>query len=72
MEENGLIDRIAVWLATGLGVGLVSPAPGTAGGLWGLPLALAMGGLEFGGQVFLGSATNHREYGVTFRWTPQF
>ena len=29
----------AVWLATGLGVGLVSPAPGTVGALWGLPWA---------------------------------
>ncbi len=32
----------AVWLATGLGVGLVTPAPGTIGGLWGLPLAWAL------------------------------
>ncbi len=31
--------RLAVLLATGLGVGLVAPAPGTVGGLWGLPLA---------------------------------
>ncbi|MGI9455087.1 MAG: phosphatidylglycerophosphatase A family protein [Aeoliella sp.] len=29
----------AVWLATGLGVGLVMPAPGTFGALWGLPIA---------------------------------
>lgn len=29
----------AVWLATGLGVGLVTPAPGTFGALWGLPWA---------------------------------
>ncbi|MEM6656004.1 MAG: phosphatidylglycerophosphatase A [Planctomycetota bacterium] len=26
----------AVWFATGLGVGLVAPAPGTVGALWGL------------------------------------
>ena len=33
----------AVWLATGLGVGLVAPAPGTVGSaLWGLPLAWAI------------------------------
>lgn len=32
---------LAVWLATGLGVGLVMPAPGTFGALWGLPLAYA-------------------------------
>lgn len=30
---------LAVWLATGLGIGLVMPAPGTFGTLWGLPLA---------------------------------
>ena len=38
-----LRDKFSVWLATGLGVGLVSPAPGTIGGLWGLPLAWAVG-----------------------------
>lgn len=32
----------AVWLATGLGVGLVAPAPGTVGALWGLPWAWAV------------------------------
>ncbi len=35
--------KFALWIATGLGVGLVSPAPGTIGGLWGLPLAWAVG-----------------------------
>jgi phosphatidylglycerophosphatase A len=30
--------RLAMWVATGLGVGLVAPAPGTIGGLWGLAL----------------------------------
>jgi phosphatidylglycerophosphatase A len=30
---------LAVWLATGFGVGLAVPAPGTFGALWGLPLA---------------------------------
>jgi phosphatidylglycerophosphatase A len=36
----------AVWLATGLGVGLIAPAPGTAGAaMWGMPLAWAIGGL---------------------------
>lgn len=34
--------RFSIWLATGLGVGLVSPAPGTVGGLWGIPLAWAI------------------------------
>ena len=33
---------LAVWLATGLGVGLVAPAPGTIGGLWGIPIAVAI------------------------------
>ena len=32
------LGRLAMWLATGLGVGLVAPAPGTIGGLWGLAL----------------------------------
>jgi phosphatidylglycerophosphatase A len=36
----------AVWLATGSGVGLISPAPGTIGAaVWGLPLAWAIGHL---------------------------
>jgi len=43
MNETKPQSRLAIWLATGLGVGLVSPAPGTIGGLWGLPLALAVG-----------------------------
>ena len=29
----------AVWIATGLGVGLVAPAPGTVGALWGIAWA---------------------------------
>lgn len=39
-------DRLALWLSTGLGVGLATPAPGTVGSLWGLPLAVAMGTLQ--------------------------
>ena len=39
---SGFLDKACVWLATGLGIGLVSPAPGTVGGLWGLPLAWAV------------------------------
>lgn len=35
-------DRWVVWLATGLGVGRVLPAPGTWGSLWGLPLTWAL------------------------------
>ena len=46
--------RLAVWLATGLGVGLVAPAPGTMGGLWGLPLAWAIRQIPApGGQLIL-------------------
>lgn len=33
---------LAIWLATGLGIGLVSKAPGTVGALWGLPLYAAV------------------------------
>jgi len=40
-----IAHRAAVWLATGLGLGLVTPAPGTVAGLWGVPLAAAMGSL---------------------------
>jgi len=45
-SSSGLVGRIAVWIATGLGVGLVCPAPGTFGtAIWGLPLAWAVGQL---------------------------
>ena len=43
MNETKPRGKFALWIATGLGVGLVSPAPGTVGGLWGLPLAWAVG-----------------------------
>ena len=46
---NKLSDRASVWLATGAGIGLVSPAPGTVGGLWGLPLAWLIG--QLGGNA---------------------
>jgi len=39
---NSLAGRLAVWLASGLGVGFAFPAPGTIGGLWGIPLAVAL------------------------------
>lgn len=35
-------SSLAVWLASGLGVGFLGPAPGTLGALWGLPLAVAI------------------------------
>ena len=47
-HSASLTDRLAVWIATGFGIGLVSPAPGTMGGLWGLPLAWAITRLPMG------------------------
>ena len=45
-------DRLAVWVATGLGIGLVAPAPGTIGGLWGLLLIPAVTSLDhMGAQI---------------------
>ncbi len=43
MNIRTLTDRLAIWIATGFGVGLISPAPGTIGGLWGLPLVWLIG-----------------------------
>ncbi|MEX2171908.1 MAG: phosphatidylglycerophosphatase A [Pirellulales bacterium] len=37
--SRGSLRSPAVWLATGLGIGLIGPAPGTLGALWGLLLA---------------------------------
>lgn len=37
-----LAGRLAVWGATGVGIGLVTPAPGTVGGLLGIPLSWAV------------------------------
>jgi phosphatidylglycerophosphatase A len=56
----GFSRRIAVWLATGLGVGLVATAPGTFGAaIWGLPLAWAIGQLPgIGWQVCAIFVTN--------------
>jgi phosphatidylglycerophosphatase A len=56
----GFSGRVAVWLATGLGLGLVAPAPGTFGAaIWGLPLAWAIGQLPgIGWQVCAILATN--------------
>src|SRR5262245_5247377 len=45
-SSRGVLGRIAVWIATGFGLGLVCPAPGTFGtAIWGLPLAWAIGQL---------------------------
>jgi len=53
MDDRKLGSRAAVWMATGLGVGLVSPAPGTVGGLWGLLLVWAIGCLSTVGAQIL-------------------
>lgn len=51
-SDFSLSNRIAVWIATGLGIGCVSPAPGTVGGLWGIPLVWAVSYLpEIGWQL---------------------
>ena len=42
LKPPSLGDRLNVWIASGLGVGLVVPAPGTVGGLWGLALVPAV------------------------------
>ena len=49
----GFFDRVAMWVATGFGVGLVAPAPGTIGtAIWGLPLAWVIGQLpSIGWQI---------------------
>jgi phosphatidylglycerophosphatase A len=52
--SNTLSARVSVWLASGLGIGLVTVAPGTIGGLWGILVAWAVGQLpQTGGQVAL-------------------
>src|SRR4051794_4535457 len=49
----GLFARVSTCVATGLGLGLIVPAPGTFGAaVWGLPLAWAIGRLPgFAWQV---------------------
>ena len=37
-----MADRLAIWGATGFGIGLVTCAPGTVGGLLGIPLSWAI------------------------------
>lgn len=44
-SDQPVSHRLAVWVATGLGVGLATPAPGTVGGLWGLLLLPAIASL---------------------------
>lgn len=42
-KPSGLGNRLSVWIATGFGLGLMAPAPGTFGtAVWGLPLAWAI------------------------------
>jgi phosphatidylglycerophosphatase A len=46
-SRSAVGERLSVWLATGLGLGLATPAPGTiAGGLFGLPLAYGVAHLS--------------------------
>jgi phosphatidylglycerophosphatase A len=42
-DENPARDKLAVQLATGLGIGMIPVAPGTFGTLLGLPLAWVIG-----------------------------
>lgn len=42
LQDSSQRFSLSVLLATGLGVGLVAPAPGTVGALWGLPWAWAV------------------------------
>jgi len=52
MNENSSTNRVVTWLSTGLGIGMATPAPGTVGGLWGIPLAWAIWEwLPLGSQV---------------------
>jgi phosphatidylglycerophosphatase A len=41
-DPQDLANRLSLWVATGLGIGLVTPAPGTIGGLLGVPLSWAI------------------------------
>ncbi len=41
-DANSLAGRLAVWVATGFGIGFVAPAPGTIGGLWAWALVPAV------------------------------
>ncbi|WP_168206579.1 phosphatidylglycerophosphatase A family protein [Lacipirellula limnantheis] len=51
-SPGSLSARICVWVATGLGLGLVTPAPGTFAGLWGLGVAAAVSALSpIGAQI---------------------
>jgi phosphatidylglycerophosphatase A len=50
LKGLGVTEQLAVGLATGLGLGLVTPAPGTvATAVWGLPLAWLAGNLPGAG-----------------------
>jgi phosphatidylglycerophosphatase A len=42
IDANSAVGRMAVWVATGLGIGFGTRAPGTVGGLWGLALVPVM------------------------------
>ncbi len=38
--SNSILEKLSLWIATGLGFGFSPKAPGTVGALWGIPLAM--------------------------------
>ncbi len=54
-DPTDLAGRLSLWVATGLGMGLVTPAPGTVGGLLGIPLSWAV--MELPGLAWQIAAT---------------
>lgn len=52
-SANTIMDKIVLFLASGLGIGFVVPfAPGTFGSLPGVALAYALSPLPVGGRIF--------------------
>lgn len=49
-QRSSPLGAFASWLATGLGIGLKMPAPGTFGALWGIPIWLLV--LQIPGQAW--------------------
>lgn len=48
---SSLLDRLTLWLATGLGVGWLPVSPGTFGSLWGIPIAWGLDCADLSGPV---------------------
>lgn len=38
-KNHSLLERVSLWIGTGLGLGFSPKAPGTVGAIWGIPLA---------------------------------